>query len=160
MADAVKSAGGTTNGTNQHEYLRNRRIRTFVKSVIFVDHRRRRNVTEGQTISRCTAAPRAGVAQKDRPFALIQPRNDKRTDHLHPTENARTKRRICTKGQTFSHRSNGCPQRQRRVPYQPGPSAQVIGTQIPGALQGRAIRATEGQTFCTRPPTRDENDGM
>ena len=50
-ADTVMSEGGTTNGTNQHEWLRNRRIRTFVKFVIFVENRARRNMTNGQTSS-------------------------------------------------------------------------------------------------------------
>jgi hypothetical protein len=51
MAHTVMTEGVTTNGTNQHEWLRNRRIGTFVKFVKFVDRRARRNVTEGQTFS-------------------------------------------------------------------------------------------------------------
>jgi hypothetical protein len=44
-----------------------------------------------------------------------------------------------TNSQTIPHRPTRGFQRQRRAPYQPGPTAQVTDAPIPEALQGRAM---------------------
>ena len=99
-------------------------MRTFV---IFVDRREHQKARPLRAPTH--PGPRAPTARPIPAWAI-----GPGYQHPNPRSPVGAHHPASTKGQTFSHRSTRAPERQRRAPYQPGPTAQVTDAPIPEAL--------------------------